>query len=194
MLEKIVSLDKQLFVYLNGLGSENYDNLWLFITKQINWLPFFIVVFYLLYKKVGWKNLGITLLFIAFLMLVCDQTANFFKNTVQRLRPCNDPEINEYIRIVKRSATFSFYSGHATNSMAAMTFIFMIIKKQYKYAFLLFLFPLIFAYSRIYLGLHFPLDIITGYTTGILFGLLFYKFYTLLQDKFPELKNNSKVL
>lgn len=194
MLEKIVSLDKQLFVFLNGLGSENYDNLWLFITKQINWLPFFIVVFYLLYKKVGWKNLGITLLFIAFLMLVCDQTANFFKNTVQRLRPCNDVELKEYIRIVKSSATFSFYSGHATNSIAAMTFIFMIIRRQYKYAFLLFLFPLIFAYSRIYLGLHFPLDILTGYVTGILFGLLFYKFYTLLQDKFPELKNNSKAL
>ncbi len=181
MLEKIIALDKELFVFLNGLGSPAFDGLWLFITKQTNWTPIFLLVFYLIYKKVGLKNLGIMILFIAFLILICDQTANLFKYTFERLRPCNDLQIKDIIRVVKHSDTFSFFSGHATNSMATTVFVYFIMRKYYKHIYLLFLFPLIFAYSRIYLGLHFPSDILTGYTFGATFGFLFYKIY---QKKF----------
>lgn len=177
MLEKIIALDKQLFVFLNGLGSPAFDGLWLIITKQAYWTPFFLLVFYLLIKKIGWKNFFIAVVFIALLILLCDQSANLFKNYFQRLRPCNDPQIKDIIRVVKNSNSFSFYSGHATNSMATTVFIFLIIRKYYKYAILLFLFPLIFAFSRIYLGLHFPIDILTGYAFGALYGTLFYKVY-----------------
>ncbi|MBY0487769.1 MAG: phosphatase PAP2 family protein [Flavobacteriaceae bacterium] len=177
MLEKIIALDKQLFVFLNGLGSPTFDGLWLIITKQAYWTPFFLLVFYLLIKKIGWKNFFIAVVFIALLILLCDQSANLFKNYFQRLRPCNDPQIKDIIRVVKSSNSFSFYSGHATNSMATTVFIFLIIRKYYKYAILLFLFPLIFAFSRIYLGLHFPIDILTGYAFGALYGTLFYKVY-----------------
>ena len=116
MFEKIIDIDKQLLVFLNGLGSETYDNFWLIITKQLNWAPIFLIVFYLLQRKVGWKNFGIIIIFLAGLILIGDQTANLFKESVQRLRPCNDPEIKDIIRIVKSSDTFSFFSGHATNS------------------------------------------------------------------------------
>lgn len=177
MLEKIVDLDKKLFVFLNSFGSETFDGLWLIITKQIYWTPFFLFIFYLLQKKLGWKNFLYYILFTAVLILICDQTANFFKDTFQRLRPCNDPEIKDVIRIVKSSATKSFFSGHATNSMATTVFAYLILNKYYKYGFLLFLFPLIFAYSRIYLGLHFPTDILTGYAFGATFGFVFYKIY-----------------
>lgn len=180
MLEKVIALDKELFVFLNGLGSSTFDGFWLIITKQLHWLPLFLLIFYLLYKKVEIKNLLIALLFIAVLILVCDQTANLFKNTFQRLRPCNDPEIKDIIRVVKSSSSFSYFSGHAVNSMATAVFVFMIMKRYYKYAFLVFSFPLIFAYSRIYLGLHFPLDILTGYIFGSIFGFLFYKGYNYL--------------
>ena len=187
MLEKIIASDKQLFVFLNGLGSETFDNLWLGITHQFYWTPFYLLVFYLLQKKIGWKNLLIALLFVALLILFCDQTANLVKNSVQRLRPCNDPEIKDIIRIVKSSDTFSFFSGHATSSMATTVFVYLNFKKYYRYAILLFLFPLIFAYSRIYLGLHFPLDIISGYIYGTTFGFLGYKLHQCLQAKsFPE--------
>jgi len=187
MLEKIIASDKQLFVFLNGLGSETFDNLWLGITHQFYWTPFYLLVFYLLQKKIGWKNLLIILLFIAVLILFCDQTANLVKNSVQRLRPCSDPEIKDIIRIVKSSDTFSFFSGHATSSMATTVFVYLNFKKYYRYAILLFLFPLIFAYSRIYLGLHFPLDIIAGYIYGATFGFLGYKLYQYLQPKyFPQ--------
>lgn len=177
MLEKIVQLDKQVLVYLNGLGSEQWDGLWLVITKQVYWAPVFLLVFYLLQQKIGWKKFGYYVLFIAVLVLICDQTVNLFKYGFERLRPCNNPEINGIIRLVKTSKSFSFFSGHATNSMATTVLTFLILKRYYKHAYLLFLFPLIFAYSRIYLGLHFPSDILTGYCFGATMGFIAYKVY-----------------
>lgn len=177
MLEKLIQLDVQLLVFLNGLGSATYDGLWLFITKQSNWTPFFLVLLYLVYKKIGIKFTLYLLLFVTLLLVVTDQTTNLFKVTFQRLRPCNNPEINSIIRLVKPSNSFSLFSGHAANSSATMTFLFLLLKKYYRFAFLLFLFPLIFAYSRIYLGLHYPLDIVTGYLFGSTFGFVTYKLY-----------------
>lgn len=177
MLEKIIDLDKSLFVFLNNLGSEPFDPIWKLITNQLNWIPFFLLVAYILYKKVTPKQFLITLVFIALMITFSDQVTNLVKNSVERLRPCNDIEIKDHIRIVKESLTFSYFSGHAANSTAAMMFIFLILRKYYKYTFLLFLYPLIFAYSRIYLGLHFPLDILSGYVFGSLVGILFYKLY-----------------
>lgn len=177
MLEKTIQLDKQILVYLNGLGSPTFDPLWLIITKQVYWAPLFLLIFYLLQKKLGWKNFGYYILFTALLILVCDQTANLFKNYFQRLRPCNDEEIKSIIRIVKTSKSYSFFSGHSVNSMATTVLTFNILKRYYKHAYLLFLFPLVFAYSRIYLGLHFPIDILTGYTFGAIFGCIAYKLY-----------------
>jgi undecaprenyl-diphosphatase len=187
MLEKILSVDTRLFVFLNGLGSETYDGFWLFITKQINWIPLFLLLLYLIYKKKGVKQTLYLLLFVAFLVAFTDQTANLFKNGFQRLRPCNNPDINSFIRVVKSSSSFSFFSAHAANSMAVATFLFVILKGHFKYLWLLFLWPLIFAYSRIYLGLHYPIDIVTGYIFGILFGFLMSKIYKKAQSKyFPQ--------
>ena len=183
-MEKIIQLDKQLLVFLNGLGSDQYDGFWLLITKQLHWTPIFLLVFYLLYKNIGWKNLLLALVSIAVLIALTDQFTNFIKDTFQRLRPCNDEEINGIIRIVKDSETYSFFSGHAANSMASTVFIFLILKKFYNKAYLLFLFPLIFAYSRIYLGLHFPGDILTGYAVGATFGYCMYKLYSAVQQKY----------
>jgi undecaprenyl-diphosphatase len=178
MLEKIIEIDKQFIVFLNNLGSEKWDWFWQIATKQLSWTPVFLVVFYLLYKKIGAKNFGIAILFIAIIILISDQTANLFKNTFQRIRPCNDISIADQLRIYwDKSGSFSYFSGHATNSMATATFVFMILKWYYKNAFLLFLFPLIFAYSRIYLGLHFPTDILSGYVVGFLYGFLLYKVF-----------------
>ncbi len=184
MLDKLIAVDKQLFVFLNGLGSESYDSLWLLITKQIYWTPLFLVVFIILQKKIGWKQMWILLLFIAVLILFTDQTANVFKTTFQRLRPCNDPEIMDIIRVVKASKTFSFFSAHAASSMGCALLVFLLFKKHFKYPFLFFSFPLIFAYSRIYLGVHFPLDIIAGYVFGAFYALLFYKLHKLAQPKY----------
>jgi len=177
MIDKLITFDKKLFVFLNGLGSETYDFLWLKITKQVYWIPFFIFILYLLIKKITWKQLLLIVVLLAILIACTDQTANLFKNGFQRLRPCNDLEIKSIIRIVQQSDTYSFFSAHAANSMATMTFLFFVLRKYYNNLYWLFLFPVVFAYSRIYLGLHFPLDILAGYICGFLYGFLFYNFY-----------------
>ncbi len=184
MLEKLLSLDTQLFVFLNGLGSETFDGLWLFITKQSNWIPLFLLLLYVIYKKLGAKQTLYFLLFVALLVTITDQTTNLFKNGFQRLRPCNNPEINSFIRIVKISHSFSFFSGHAANSMAVAAFVYFNFKDKIKYFELLFLWPLIFAYSRIYLGLHYPIDIVTGYVFGFTAGFLMYKLYKIAQERY----------
>ena len=184
MLEKILSLDQQIFIFLNSLGSEKFDAFWLFITKQSNWTLLFVTLLYFIHKKIGAKQTLILGLFIAVLMTFTDQTTNLIKNAVQRLRPCNNEEIMGFIRIVKSSETFSFFSGHATNSMAVVTFIFLLFKSKFKYLGFLFLWPLLFAYSRIYLGLHYPLDIVSGYVFGAFSGFLCYKLYQITQKKY----------
>jgi len=177
MLEKVLALDTELFIYLNSLGSETYDGLWLLITRQVNWIPLFLLLFYLIYTKLGIKQTLILLLFVAVLITATDQITNFVKFTFKRLRPCNNPEINSFIRVVQVRNSFSFFSGHAANTMSVATFLYLIFKNQFKYFWLLFLWPLIFAYSRIYLGLHYPLDILSAYLFGIIAGFTMYKAY-----------------
>ena len=190
MLEKVISLDKELFVFLNGLGSETYDGLWLIITKQIYWIPFFLYLLYLAHKKIGTKQILYILLFVSLLILFTDQSTNFVKHHFFRLRPCNNPEIKDVIRVVLQRNSFSFFSGHAANSMAVATFLFLILRKKYKYFGLLFLWPLIFAYSRIYLGLHYPSDILAGYLFGTINGFLFFKLYQFFQKKYFPVDSN----
>jgi undecaprenyl-diphosphatase len=186
MLDKIQSLDTQLFIFLNGLGSEKYDGLWLIITKQVNWIPFFLLLLYFIYKKLGRKQTLYLILFVTVMLVFTDQITNLFKNGFQRLRPCNNPEIKSFIRIVQSRSSFSFFSGHAANTMAVATFLYLVLKDKFKYLGFLFLWPLIFAYSRIYLGLHYPGDILTGYLFGAIFGFLTFKLYQKAQKRnFP---------
>jgi undecaprenyl-diphosphatase len=176
-MKEVIAYDQQLFVFLNNLGSTPYDGFWLFLTKQTHWTPFFLVLLLVIYKKVGWKQTLFLLFFMAALITFTDQFTNLVKNTVQRLRPCNTPNLLGHIRIVKASDTFSFFSGHAANSMAVATFLFAVFRSKIAWFKWLFLWPLVFAYSRIYLGLHFPLDILAGFAFGSCSGYAFSRLY-----------------
>jgi len=183
MLEYLIHLDKQFFIFLNNLGSTPFDDIWLLITKQINWTPFFLILLFILFKKLSSKKLGIAILIVAALITFTNEITDVIKFSIQRIRPCNDETLTGLIRVIKDSDTYSYFSGHASNSTAAMMFVFLILRKHYKYSYLLFLYPLIFAYSRIYLGLHFPLDIISGYVFGGCTGFLFYFLFEKISSK-----------
>ena len=186
-METVLELDKNLFIFLNSLGSERFDGFWLFITKQINWIPIFLIIMYLVFKHLGWRHALMIILVMALLIALTDQTTNLFKNYFQRLRPVNNTDLDDVIHFVHKRSSFSFISGHASNSMAAAFFLYKVLKPYLKYMGLIFLWPLVFAYSRIYLGLHYPGDILAGYIWGILMALLMMKLYTFLRDKyFPE--------
>jgi undecaprenyl-diphosphatase len=183
MLEHLINTDQQLLVFLNNLGSASYDNLWLCITKAKYWSPFFLYILFLLQKRLGWKNVGILILFVALLITFTDQVTNLFKHGFQRLRPCNEPLLDGLLREVKSSSSYSFFSGHAANSMATSVFLYTILRKFYQQAYFIFIWPLVFAYSRIYLGLHYPIDILCGYTFGIISGFSFSKLYFYFKKK-----------
>jgi len=122
----------------------------------------------------------------ALLVTFSDQFVNLIKDYFGRLRPNNDPEINNIIRILKTPHSFSFVSGHSTTSFAVITFMIASLKNYYKYPFFLLIWPILFAYSRIYVGVHFPIDIFAGMLLGILEGYIFYKIGMFFLKKFPE--------
>lgn len=174
-LEKIIQYDKDLLVYLNSLGNENWDTFWMTITNQFSWIPLYLIFLFLIYKSFGWKK-GLSLLLLtALLVTFSDQFTVFIKNYFERLRPNQDTSINEIIRILKNNKSFSFLSGHATTSTAVSLLIHLSLKKDYKYTLLFFIWPLLFAYSRIYIGVHFPIDVIAGSVLGVLIGFIFYR-------------------
>lgn len=191
MLETLLELDRDVFVYLNSLGSESWDGFWLFITKQFNWAPIFAIILYLAFKRLGWRHALLVVGIIAILVAFTDQSTNLIKNTFQRLRPGSDPALADLIRAVQKRNSFSFISGHASSSMASAFFLFHVLRPYLKYMGFIFIWPLIFAYSRIYLGLHYPGDIIIGYLWGITTASLALLLYRYLRDKiFPEKKED----
>ena len=192
MIENIIQKDKELLIYLNNLGSEQWDGFWIAITNQFTWTPLFVFVLFLVFKQFGWKKGVFTVLFIAVIVAFSDQFTNLIKNTTERVRPCNAEGIKEYLRQIKyRSGGYSFWSGHASLSTTVTMFMILLLRKHFKMIYLMILFPLIFGYSRIYLGVHFPVDVTTGYITGIILGMLFYFGYSALDKKLGFLKGRE---
>lgn len=190
MLERILEIDKAVFLWLNSLGSETFDPIWLVITRFTSWFPVFAVFLYLAFKRLGWKHALLLIGCVALLLTITDQATNLFKFYFERLRPVNNPDFDGIMREVQIRKSFSFISGHASNSMAVAYFLYRVLHPYIKWMGFFFLFPMIFAYSRIYLGLHYPLDILCGYAFGILTATIVLLLYARLRDKyFPQEDN-----
>ena len=174
MLQDIIQIDQNLLIYLNNLGSTKWDSLWLFITNQFFWTPLFILIFYLTIKSYGWKAGGVLILSMIVLVAFSDQFTNFVKNTVQRPRPNNNEEIKHLLRVLINPQSYSFMSGHATTSTFFSVYVLLLLKDNYKYIYLILFFPLVFSYSRLYLGVHFPIDIFVGILIGVTFANLYF--------------------
>ncbi|NNC69540.1 MAG: phosphatase PAP2 family protein [Flavobacteriaceae bacterium] len=184
-LETLQEYDRELFIYLNSLGIESWDGFWLLVTNQFNWIPLFVLILVLVYKAYGIKKTLLILLMMAILITFSDQFVNFIKNYFVRIRPNNDEGLIESIRILTRPSSYSFVSGHSTTSFAVTIFLINTLKNHYKYSMLLLFWPFLFAYSRIYVGVHYPIDIFVGMLLGIVEGILFYKISLVLLKKIP---------
>ena len=176
MLDRIKQIDTELLIFLNNLGNKSWDPLWVSITDKFTFLPLFILIIFFLFKKNGTKGLLVILLFISILILFTDQFTNVVKDFTQRLRPCRLDELQGLLRDIDiRCGKYGFFSAHAANSISVTIFIINCVDESVK-KFLkpvLILWVMIFSYSRIYLGVHYPLDTVFGLLFGIFSGFLF---------------------
>lgn len=188
-MEQLLHFDEQLFVFLNALGSERWDTIWLLITNKFTWIPFYAILLYLVFRHFGLKNMLIVMVLVALMITVTDQLANLFKHGFERPRPCREDHLKEIIRyIAPRCGRFGYFSAHAASTMALAVFLGLLFRNVYKnLVFILLLWAAIVGYSRIYVGVHYPLDTLTGMTIGALVGFLFYK----IALRFKVLNNSS---
>lgn len=177
MLDQLLQWDQSLFVYLNGLGSPAYDLFWITVTTILNWTPIFVLFLVIVLLKYPRKEALFVILTVAALAFFITGLTGFTKELVERLRPNNNEEINGFIRILKDSSSYSFFSGHSSSSFSIATLLFLFLRKRFKYSWLFYIWPLFFAYSRIYVGVHYPLDILVGCLVGVLCGFIFYNLY-----------------
>lgn len=172
-MNEIITQDRELFLFLNNLGSSEFDFFWIFVAGKWSWIPLYAILLFILYLKFSLKQLGIILLFVALGVTISDQLAGVFKYGFERLRPCHDMTLTPYMRVVECGGRFGFYSSHASNTFFLACFLGLMIGEKYRYLSpILFFWATLVAYSRIYLGVHFPLDIITGAVIGCLIGIV----------------------
>ena len=159
------------------MGSETRDGLWLVITNKLTFIPLYGFLLFLIFKKFGWKPLLLMVLVIVAMITFTDQITNVFKDGFMRARPCRADGVSDLARFVaERCGKYGFFSGHSSNSMAAAVFGGLILRPYFKrLIFILLFWSFVVAYSRIYVGVHYPLDIICGMAFGALSGFLFYR-------------------
>tara|TARA_B100001057_G_scaffold190984_1_gene191794 strand:- start:40 stop:585 length:546 start_codon:yes stop_codon:yes gene_type:complete len=172
-LEAIIELDKNLFIFLNNLGLELFDPVWLVITDKKSSIPLYLFLLYYIFKKSEIKQFIKYIIFIILLIVFTDQLSVFFKNFFERLRPCHDLDYG--FRLVKEGCggLYGFFSSHASNSFGIATFLYLTLNKYSSNLKYIFIWALFVSYSRIYVGVHYPMDIFVGIVFGISSGYIF---------------------
>jgi len=167
------ALDTWLFLVINGLHNRFFDVVMFWASEKLTWIPVYILFIYFIikyYHKQSW----IIFISAAVLITLSDQVSVvLFKNIFHRLRPCHQADLAAFIHLVngKCGGQYGFISSHAANFFALATFLSAFLKDKFKYfKTAVFFWASFIAYSRIYLGVHFPGDVVIGAITGILIG------------------------
>ncbi len=180
MLETLQHLDTQLFLFLNGIHNGFWDFVMYWVSDKLIWIPLYLYFLYLIYKYYK-KDMLYILLAIVLLIVASDQiSVHLFKNVFMRLRPCHNPELEGLIHLVKGQCggQYSFISSHATNHFAIATFLSLLLRGKIKYfSISIFIWATVIAYSRIYLGVHYPGDVVAGIIVGTVIGLIIWQLY-----------------
>ena len=182
MLETLNQIDTWLFLLLNGLHTSFLDFVMVWLSDRFVWIPFYAVLVYLLIRQYKWRTLVILLL-VALAITTSDQITWHLKNYFERPRPCHAEALLGLVHTVNGSCggQYGFMSGHAANVFALALLLIPFFKSRYRY------FPLfiivwaaVVSYSRIYLGVHYPGDILVGALLGASIGFGYSRIYFLI--------------
>ncbi len=185
-MDTLNQIDTQLFLFLNGFHTDTFDKIMVWISGKVTWWPFYL----LLLAYLAWKRrlqIFPIILFITFCITLTDQASvHLFKEVFERLRPCREPALEGMVHMVngKCGGLYGFVSSHAANSFGVAILLLLIIRKHWFAAVMLFWAALV-SYSRIYLGVHYPGDILGGAMLGMLCGYLVYLLFRWAIPRIP---------
>lgn len=175
MIDSLLAFDRSLFLFINSLHSEWLNPVMVFFSGGLIWLPLILVPIGIAYGKLNKKLFFLFVLFIIMSIIASDVTSSYiFKNIFTRMRPCRLVELRDLINNFGQrcGGKFGFVSSHASNSIALAVFSFRCLPLKKPYVIFFATLPLIISYSRIYLGVHYPGDILGGALIGIFWALL----------------------
>ena len=185
----ITNLDTELFLFLNGLHVDWLDPVMTFISGKITWAPFYLVLLFLVIKN--YKRQSILIITAIVLLIFCsDQiSSGIFKPIFERPRPCHNEAIKDMVYLPNGhcGGAYGFISSHTCNTFALAVFITHILRKYYKkIAWVMFIWAALVAYSRIYMGVHYPGDVIVGAIVGVITGFIISKVYDWFSNKIKK--------
>lgn len=176
MWDALLEIDRDLLLIGNGWGGPGWDQFWLLVSDKWAALPLYLFLLLFFGWQWGWKRLLFALVSIALLLTATDQLSNFFKYGVQRLRPCHESELAGILRLVKPNCggKFGYFSAHAANAMGVAVFFTTLWIQKFRTGMIFLLFwAVTVGYSRVYLGVHYPFDVLSGFLAGGFMGWLF---------------------
>lgn len=184
-IQRLIDIDKQVMLALNGSDSLYMDGVMRLFTTTTVWIPVALVLLFIVLKNNTPRGSLLTVLAVVLTIVACDQVSSgLIKPIVARLRPSHDPSFMHLIDTFNgyHSGSYSFTSSHACNSFGIFTIIALLIRNR-ALSLSLLLWACINSYSRIYLGVHYPGDILCGALLGSILGSIIYLIYCLVHKR-----------